>query len=125
LKSKSNETTVAKIKKIVQDMESTIHDLSVYYHISIPKMSHQPLKSKAPAVLESKEAFKFYWKESESNLKNIFLEIPKENLDFIFEEMKNDETYPSEIHAEETYSEVIKKSDHSMRVVMKDAIWEY
>lgn len=39
--------------------------------------------------------------------------------------MKNDETYPSEIHAEETYSEVIKKSDHSMRVVMKDAIWEY
>ena len=29
------------------------------------------------------------------------------------------------MHADETYSEVIKKTDHSMRVVMKDAIREY
>ena len=66
-----------------------------------------------------------YRKESESNLGNIFLEIPKENLDFIFEEIKKDETYPSEVHAEETYSEVLKKTDHSMRVVMKDSIRDY
>ena len=47
------------------------------------------------------------------------------NLDFIFEELKNDETYPSDLHAEETYNEVLKKSDHSMRVVMRDAIRDY
>ena len=32
---------------------------------------------------------------------------------------------PSEVHAEETYNEVLSKTDHSMRVVMKDAIRDY
>ncbi len=107
LKNKNFDKIHEKIKSLVIEKEQMIHDLSNHFKISIPLQSSQPFK-KDQKTIESIQDFKLFRKESESNLGNLFLEIPKENLDFIFEELKNDETIPHELHSAETFSEISK-----------------